>query len=231
MVPFDHDGAAAEYVDVPLEFIARKPPSLTHVEAAALPLSALTAWEALADHAHTRPGDQVLVLGGAGGVGAYAVQLALELGAQVTATCMQRDHDYVRALGPVDVVVAADRSAHSGELRSGSFDLVLDTVGGALMEQSLRLTRRGGVFITLQQPPPEDVAASLGVEGIFFVVRSTRSGLDRVRASVEQRRLSVTVAATYPLSEGRQAYESGALPVRSPGKTVLLVHAGDEASL
>lgn len=228
MVPFDHDGAAAEYVNVPLEFVATKPATLTHVEAAALPLAGLTAWQALADHAHVGSGDRVLVLGAAGGVGAFAVQLAVQLGAQVTATAMERDRDYVKALGPVDVITSTDRSSHSGLLEPGSFDLVVDTVGGGLLEQSLRLARRGGVFITLQQPPPRDLAEALGVDAIFFVVRSSRSALNRVRDSVDQGHLRVTVAATYPLSEGRRAYESGALTLRAPGKTVLVVCPDDQ---
>jgi NADPH:quinone reductase-like Zn-dependent oxidoreductase len=224
MVPFDQDGAAAEYVSVPSEFIAIKPPTLTHVEAAALPLAGLTAWQALVEYGRVKRDDQVLVLGGAGGVGADAIQLALQLGAQVTATTMDRDLEYVQALGPHEVVASHDRGSHSERLQPGAFDLVLDTIGGPLIEESISLTRRGGRFITLQQPPPAAALEALGVDGIFFVVRCTRSGLDRVRDWVEGGQLHVTVAATYPLSEGRQAYESGALPLRSPGKTVLVVN-------
>ena len=101
-------------------------------------------------------------------------------------------------------------------------------MGGVLLEQSLALTRRGGVFVTLQQPPPQELAARLGVDGVFFVVRPTRTALDRVRESVENGHVRVTVAATYPLGEGRKAYESGALPRRAPGKTVLVVRADDQ---
>ncbi len=227
MVPFDRDGSAAEFVVVPPEFIAVKPAGLTHVEAAALPLAGLTAWQALVDHAHVEQGRRVLVLGAAGSVGAYAVQLALLLGAQVTATALERDRDYVRSLGEADAVFTDDRSANSAQLTAGAFDVVVDTVGGSLMSESMRLTRRGGVFITLQQPPPAELAETLGVEGVFFVVRSTRAGLDHLRDWVEQGRLEVSVAATYPLSEGRAAFESGALPVRRPGKTVLVVGDGD----
>lgn len=229
MVPFDRDGAAAEYVSVPSGFIASKPANLSHLEAAALPLAGLTAWQALADYAHVGPGDRLLVLGAAGGVGAFAVQLALRFGAAVTATAMERDREYVTSLGPSDVVVATDRRAHNSRLEPGSFDVVVDTVGGALLEQSLRLTRRGGIFVTLQQPPPQELAAALGVDGVFFVVRPTRSALDRVRESVENGHLSVTVAATFPLSEGRAAFESGALPLRAPGKTVLVVRPDDRS--
>ncbi|MEZ0448878.1 NADP-dependent oxidoreductase [Cellulomonas sp. ICMP 17802] len=223
MVPFDRDGAAAEYVNVPPDFVAKKPASLSHVESAALPLAGLTASQALTDHAHVAAGDRVLVLGAAGGVGSFAVQLAVRLGAQVTATAMPRDREFVQSLGPVEVVVAGDRDSHGDELATGSYDLVVDTVGGTLMEQSLRLARRGGTFVTLQQPPPHDLADALGVDGVFFVVRPTRAALDRLRESVDQGHLTVTVAATYPLAEGRAAYESGARPGRAPGKTVLVV--------
>lgn len=223
MVPFDRDGAAAEYVTVPLEFLAAKPPTLRHVEAAALPLAGLTAWQALADHARVRPGDRVAVLGGAGGVGALAVQLAHRMGALVTATVMAGDEAYARELGAHEVVVSRDRGAHDASLRPGSFDLVLDTVGGPLLEQSLRLTRAGGTFVTLQQPPPQDVAAALGVTAVFFVVQCSRAGLERVRDSVEQGLLRVTVAGTYPLSQGRDAFERGSRSGRVPGKTVLVV--------
>lgn len=230
MVPFDRDGAAAQYVAVPRDFLATKPTTLSHTEAAALPLAGLTAWQALADHGHVRSGDRVLVLGAAGGVGSFAVQLALQLGCQVTGTAMAPDRSFVAGLGPVEIVVPEGRGSHSDALEPASFDLVLDTVGGPLMEESLRLTRRGGTFITLQQPPPQQLADALGVEGIFFVVRPTRTSLDRLRESVDDGQLTVTIAATYPLSEGRRAYESGTLPGRSPGKTVLVVDAPDEVS-
>lgn len=223
MVPFDQDGAAAEYVCVPPDFIAPKPAGLTHVEAAALPLSGLTAWQALVDHAPVGAGQRVLVLGAAGGVGAFAAQLAAGLGARVTATATERDGDYLDSLGVAEVFLTSDRSSHPHELRPGSFDVVVDAVGGSLMPESMALVRQGGVFVALQQPPPAELLATLGIEGVFFVVGSTRAGLDHVRESVEQGQLRVTIAATYPLSEGRRAFESGALPGRTPGKTVLVV--------
>ena len=230
MVPFDQDGAAAEYVAVPAEFIAIKPTTLTHVQAAALPLAGLTAWQGLVEYGRVDVGDRVLVLGAAGGVGALAVQFALQLGAQVTATTMRRDVDYVQALGLVEVLVSEDRGSHSPRLRKGAFDVVLDTVGGSLMEESIALTRRGGTFITLQQPPPTEPLHALGVDGIFFVVRSSRSGLNLLRDAVDRGQLEVTVAATFPLAEGRTAYASGALSLRSPGKTVLVVKDAESMS-
>jgi NADPH:quinone reductase-like Zn-dependent oxidoreductase len=141
----------------------------------------------------------------------------------VTATAVDRDADYVRSLGVTDVLTTSDRGSNPEGLAPGSFDVVVDTVGGPLMDRSAACARRGGIFVTLQQPPPREPLEALGVEGVFFVVRSTREGLDRVRESVERGQLKVTVAATYPLDEGREAFESGALPGRSPGKTVLVV--------
>lgn len=227
MVPFNRDGAAAEYLTAPAEFVAPKPAGISHVEAAALPLAGLTAWQALVDHAQVRSGDRVLVLGAAGGVGAFAVQLAVHLGAHVTATSMPRDSGYVESLGADEVLTVTSRDAHSDRLRDGSFDVVVDTVGGVSMEPSMRLTRRGGVFITLQKPPPAELAEELGVRAVFFVVGCSRAGLDQLRELVQEGQLRVKVAATYPLSKGREAFQSGALPDRSPGKTVLVVSPED----
>lgn len=230
MVAFNRDGAAAEHLAVSAEFVAPKPVGISHVEAAALPLAGLTAWQALVDHARVRSGDRVLVLGAAGGVGAYAVQLAAHLGARVTATSMARDSEYVQSLGADEVLTVASRDAHSDRLRDGSFDVVVDTVGGVSMEPSMRLTRRGGVFITLQQPPPAELAEELGVRAVFFVVSCTRAGLDQLRELVQEGQLRVKVAATYPLIKGREAFESGKLQDRTPGKTVLVVSADDQPS-
>lgn len=201
MVPFDQDGAAAEYVSVPPGYIAPKPESLTHVEAAALPLAGLTAWQALCDHGRVQPGDRVLVLGAAGGVGALAVQLALGLGASVTATTLAKDHEYVQGLGAVEVV-AAQRGSHGTGLRPGGYDLVLDTVGGALTEDAIGFTRSGGTFVALQQPPPPEPLAVAGVDGVFFVVRPDRDALDRLRDSADRGGVRVTVAAPFPWPRG-----------------------------
>ena len=108
LIEFDRDGAAAEYVTVPAGELAAKPRSVSHADTATLPLAALTAWQALVDYAAVEPGEQVLVTGGAGGVGAFAVQLAAILGAQVSATGRARDADYVRSLGAQAFVGSGD---------------------------------------------------------------------------------------------------------------------------
>ena len=116
LVDFDRDGAAAEYVILPAVGLAAKPQSLSHVAAATLPLAALTAWQALADHAALHPGEQVLVQGGAGGVGMFAVQLAAILGGHVTATGRSTDAGLVRDLG-AERFIGAGAAARPGPWR------------------------------------------------------------------------------------------------------------------
>ncbi|MEP9364136.1 NADP-dependent oxidoreductase [Nocardioides sp. CN2-186] len=221
MVAFDRDGAAAEYVVVPSELVAPKPVSLTHVEAAALPLAGLTAQQALVDHGGVGPGDDVLVIGAAGGVGAFAVQLALRLGARVTATTFAKDHEYVAALGAHRIHTPDE--PHRAPLATGSYDVVLDTVGGLGMRDAMAFARPGGTYISLQEPAPADRAAELGVTATFFVVTPERESLRQLASEVDSGQLRVTVAAAYPLIEGRAAFESGSGPRRAPGKTVLVV--------
>jgi NADPH:quinone reductase-like Zn-dependent oxidoreductase len=142
LIEFDRDGAAAEYVTVRAADLATKPASIDHVHAAAVPLAALTAWQALRDHARIEPGESLLVLGGAGGVGGYVVQLGRHVGARVAATVRSDDtSEYVRRLGADDVIV---RPA------SGLFDVVVDTVGGPVLAEAYPFVCEGGRLITLQ---------------------------------------------------------------------------------
>ncbi len=150
LVPFENDGAAAEYVSVRARDLAPKPATIDHALTAALPLSALTAWQALTEQAHVRPGHHVLVHGGAGGVGGFAVQIAKVLGARVTATASAGDIEYVRSLG-ADAVI--DYKAAPFEEVVNAVDVVLDPIGGKTTEASLGVLNDGGRLITLPAPP------------------------------------------------------------------------------
>ena len=164
---FDRDGAAAEYVVMPAASLAAKPPSVPHVPAATLPLAALTAWQALADHAALHPGEQVLVQGGAGGVGMFAVQHAAILGGHVTATGRSTDAGFVRDLGAERFI-----SAEAGQPgpAPGGFNVVIDNVGGAALDGSYGLLREGGRLVTLGAPPDQELAGRYKVHAMFFVV-------------------------------------------------------------
>ncbi len=213
LIDFDRDGAAAEFVGVPVADVAAKPSTLSHVAAAALPLAGLTALQALDDHAVVQPGESVLVHGGAGGVGALAVQLAADRGARVTATVRSDAAELVRGFGAERVIDV--RAESFGD--SGPYDVILDTVGGETLQRSSLALRRGGRLVTLSGPPPAGVTAT------FFIVTPNRSQLAELAALVDSGRLRVQIAGTFPLTEGRQAFESGRLPNRRPGKTVLVV--------
>jgi NADPH:quinone reductase-like Zn-dependent oxidoreductase len=216
LIPFDRDGAAAEYAVVPVSSLVDKPRCIPHEQAAAFPLAALTAWQALTLHARVRRGSTVLVQGGAGSVGGFAVQLASTLGATVTATCLAGDIDFVRSLGADDV-------RPPGGLPPRAYDVVLDTVSGQTLEDSYGLVHRGGTLVTLLVPPSQDRADRLGITAVFFVVSADRSQLGQIASMIDDGTLQVTVAQTFPLRDGRAAYQSGSRSPRLPGKTVLVV--------
>ena len=220
LIEFDRDGAAAQYVTLPAAHLAARPRSVSHVEAATLPLAALTAWQALTDYAALEPGERVLVQGGAGGVGSYAVQLAAVLGGTVTATGRAGDRDFVRGLGARDYLTAGTDDYRAAAPQG--FDVVIDTVGGAVLDASYELTRRDGRLVTLSAPPSAERAAALGVHAMFFVVTPDAAALTRLAALVDEGRLRPIVSQAFPLREGRQAFESATTP-HPPGKTVLTV--------
>jgi NADPH:quinone reductase-like Zn-dependent oxidoreductase len=219
LVDFDRDGAAAEYVAVPAATLAAKPRSISHEQAATLPLAALTAWQALADYAAIEPGERVLVQGGAGGVGLFAVQLAAIMGGRVTATGRAADADLVRDLGAERFISfdAADAAKPPGE-----FDVVIDTVGGAALDGSYALLNEGGRLVTLGVPPDQEMARKRNIHAMFFVVAQDPRELADLAEMTNTGRLRTVVSQTFPLAEGRAAFQSGGHP-RPPGKTVLIV--------
>jgi NADPH:quinone reductase-like Zn-dependent oxidoreductase len=220
LVPFDRDGAAAEFVSVPATSVATRPRTVSHVVAAAAVLPALTAWEALVDQANVQPGQRVLVRGGAGGVGAFVTQLARALGASVTATVHAPDAEYVLALGAERAITNEQESL---DAEKGVFDAVIDAVGQETPEALFAALRPGGRLITLQEPPSQETADKYGVTALFFVVTANRERLSQVADMIDTGKLKVSVAATFPLADGRAAYQSGASRRYRPGKTVLVV--------
>ena len=219
LIDFDRDGAAAQFVTVPDVNLARKPPSISHPEAACLSLAALTAWQALVDRADLALGEQALVLGGAGGGGVFAVQLAAILGGEVTATDTGRNADFVAGLGARQVIVAGDGA--SAPDPSG-LDVVIDTVGGDALTGAYAMLRRGGRLVTLASQPSPELADRYGVHAMFFIVEPDAAELAHLGDLVAEGRLRSVISQEIPLSEGREAYLSAGRP-RPPGKTVLVV--------
>ncbi|MFF9431701.1 NADP-dependent oxidoreductase [Streptomyces sp. NPDC004288] len=211
-------GGYAEYVVAPARHLAPKPASLSHVEAAALPLAALTAWQALVDAADVRPGERVLVHAAAGGVGHFAVQIAKARGAYVIGTASAAKHGLLRELGADEVI---DYREAPFEDVVSEVDVVLDGLGGETAERSLKVLRSGGRLITL--PGPDDVpAAPDGVRAVWVLVEPDHLGLREIAALVESGALRPVVDTVLPLSEAAKAHELGELG-RTTGKIVLSV--------
>ncbi|MFC8292157.1 NADP-dependent oxidoreductase [Streptomyces sp. NPDC057242] len=211
-------GAYAEYVVAPARHLAPKPASLTHVEAAALPLAGLTAWQALVDAADVRPGERVLVHAAAGGVGHLAVQIAKARGAHVIGTASAAKHALVRELG-ADEVVDYREVRFEDVLRD--VDVVLDGIGGETAERSLKVLRPGGRLITL--PGPDDVpAAPEGVRAVWVLVEPDHLGLRELAALVERGELRPVADTVLPLAEAAKAHAIGE-EGRTTGKIVLTV--------
>lgn len=224
LVPFDRDGAAAQFVSVPAGSVAERPAAVPDVPAAALSLAGLTAWQAVVDRAAVVAGEDVLVLGGTGGVGALAVQLAADRGARVAATHRGADPGFLRGLGADRTIDVADAVL---DARRG-YDVVIDTAGAGPSGPVVESLRDGGRLVLLSAPPSAEVEGRLRARGIrstFFVVAPDPAVLGELAGRVAGGRLLVPVSATFPLAEGRTAFDSGGSVTRRPGKVVLVVSA------
>jgi NADPH:quinone reductase-like Zn-dependent oxidoreductase len=218
LVGFDRPGAAAEYVTVPAADLAAKPAAVDHVAAAAIPLGGLTAWQALHDHAGLQPGQHVLVHGGAGGVGAYAVQVAAALGAQVTATASTRDAAYVANLGAHRVINYKGRF----EDELSDIDVVVDPVGGDALARSWTVLKPGGILVAIAEEPPEDKGGRDDVRALYFIVEPSGAQMGELARLVDGGKLHAAVSTTFALGDLREAF--AAQQARShPGKVVITV--------
>ncbi|KQO48099.1 MULTISPECIES: NADP-dependent oxidoreductase [unclassified Frigoribacterium] len=203
--PRDHRiGTFAERIAVDEADVALAPTSISTVEAASLPLVALTAWQALVERGNVQPGQKVLIHAGAGGVGTIAIQLAKHLGAHVATTASSANADFLRELG-ADVVV--DYRTQDFEEALSGYDLVLDSLGDENLAKSLRVLRPGGLAIGIQGPPTPTFAKAAGLNP---VVRLAIAALSRgVRA--QAKKLGVSYEFLFMRADGHQLREIAAL--------------------
>jgi NADPH:quinone reductase-like Zn-dependent oxidoreductase len=220
MMDYGRDGAEAELtIALPSE-LAPKPHTLDSVQAAAVPLSALTAWQALFEHASLKPRQTVLIHGAAGGVGVFAVQLAHWTGAYVIATASARNRDFLHELG-ASVVIDYTTTRFEDEVHE--VDLVFDTVGGDTLQRSWQVIKPGGVLVTIASPPPSfENAKAHGIRPVWFIVEPNRDELIQIGTLIDAGHLRPIIDTVFPLSQARQAYEQGARG-HTRGKIVLRV--------
>jgi len=213
------DGAYAEFAIAKQEEIAVKPASLDFVEAAAVPVAALTAWQAMFDTANLEENQKVLIHAASGGVGSIAVQLAKAKGVYVIGTASARNADFVRELG-VDEFI--DYQATQFETVVHDVDVVLDTIGGDTQVRSFGVLRKDGFLVSIVEPPSEELAAQHGVRSKMVGVLPNGTQLSEIAALIDSGKVKPFVETVLPLSEARQAHEMSKSG-RTRGKIVLQV--------
>ncbi|MGC4997537.1 NADP-dependent oxidoreductase [Streptomyces sp. DT195] len=223
MLPYPYGvGAHAEYVTGPARAFTHKPDSIDHVQAGALPLAALTAYQALVDTAQVQPGQRVLVHAAAGGVGHLAVQIAKARGAYVFGTASEPKHEFLRSLGADEVI-----DYRAGDFRDAvrDVDVVLDPLSGDTRVRSLDVLRPGGVLVSLLPGTDPEEAAKAQARGVrveTLLVEADQEGMKAVAELAASGALRAHVEAVFPLEEAAKAHELGETE-RTTGKLVLTV--------
>ncbi|MFT5681316.1 MAG: NADPH:quinone reductase-like Zn-dependent oxidoreductase [Myxococcota bacterium] len=213
------NGTYAEYVVVRASEVAAKPATLSHNEAAAVPLAGLTAWQALFDHAQLKAGERVLIHAGAGGVGSFAIQFARSVGAHVIATASAANEALVRSLGADEFV---DYRSQRFEEVLAKVDVVLDTIGSDTQTRSISLLKSGGRLFSVVGAPDADALAAVGATGGAFMVQPSSEALTEIAQLIDAGTVRVLIDSVFPLSETRAAHEKSQTG-RAKGKIVLEV--------
>ncbi|AOR36036.1 NADPH:quinone reductase [Streptomyces fodineus] len=217
--------AYAEYVTAPARQFARKPATLDHVHAAAVPLAALTAWQAVVDTAHVQAGQRVLVTAAAGGVGHFAVQFARHLGAHVIGTAGAARHAWLKELGAQQAI---DYTTTRFEDATADVDVVIDLVGDAhdrTSTRSLKVLRPGGLLVAIPagvSPELAQAAEAAGVRVTPFLVEPDGAALTTIADLIDAGHVAVEVEETFPLEQAGTAHARGEAG-RTRGKLVLTV--------
>jgi NADPH:quinone reductase-like Zn-dependent oxidoreductase len=224
LIDFWRNGAAAEQASVLPTEITRLPDAVSAVEASTLPIGALTAWQAFFDFARLKAGDTVLIHGGAGAVGTFAIQIAKGVGARVIATA--RGEEAMALCRELGADVAIDTTKERFEDVAGPVDIVFDTVGRDLLERSWSFVKPGARLVTIsgeaEDAPSPERAKALGIEAFWFIVKPDAAQLAEIVRWVAEGRITVQVDRTYRLGEARQAFLEAESRAKR-GKTVLTV--------
>jgi NADPH:quinone reductase-like Zn-dependent oxidoreductase len=205
-------GAYAEYLAVKPGTITRKPPNLSFEEAASVPVAAETAWQGLFTHAHLEKGQTILIHGGAGAVGAYAVQLASHAGATVIATASREDEAYVKSIGASQVIDY--RKTKFEKVLQAKVDIVFDVVGGDAQQRSFLVLKEGGHLISAVQPVSPEESAKHHVSGEMMRLAPSADEIGKIAQLLEQRTIRPDVAKVYALQDAAESWKdiAGNLP-------------------
>ena len=213
------NGSYAQYAVASVGNLAKKPSSVSHEQAATIPVAGITAWQALFDHGGLESGQTALIAGAAGGVGHFGIQFAKHAGARVIGTGSARNRDFVLGLGADEYVDYTEQDVAEAV---SDVDVALDTVGGETTESLVPVVREGGILVTIAATPPEEAAAERGIRTEVFSSTTDREQLARIAELVAAGEVRPELTEVLPLSEVRRAHElseSG----HTRGKIVLTV--------
>ena len=218
-VSLDNSGGYAQYALVREREAAPKPKALTYVEAAAVPIVAITAWQALVDTAKLSAGQTVLIHGGSGGVGSFAIQIAKARGAKVVATASTANQDFLKQLG---ADVAVDYTKQKFEDVAKDVDVVLDSIGRDTLARSYGVVKKGGIVVSLVARPKESELEKHGIRGSALNAEPNSEELAEITKLIDDRKIKVIVSQTFPLSDAMKAQEQVATG-HTRGKIVLKI--------
>ncbi len=197
-------GSYAEFVVMRGNEVALKPGTLDGVEAGSVPLAALTAWQGLFDHGGLQAGQRVLIHGGSGGVGHFAVQFARAKGATVVTTVSERDLDFAREIG---ADIAIDYKNERFEDKAGEVDLVLDLIGGETQERSWSVVKNGGAIVSALSEPNADKATAKNVRVMRYMAKPNAHQLTEIAALIDKREVRVVISEVFPLDQISKAHD------------------------
>lgn len=213
------NGAYAEYIAVRASELGHKPRSIDHVQASAIPLACLTAWQALFDAGGLKAGQRVLIHAAAGGVGTFAVQLAKWKGAHVVGTASERNHAFLRELGADEVI---DYTKTNFEEVVRDVDVVLDTLAGQTRDRSWNVLKKDGILVSILGQPSPDDAAQRGVRAAGVFVEPNQAQLGEIAKLVDSGKLRPIIETALPLAQAARAHEMNQT-LHTRGKIVLQV--------
>lgn len=191
-------GTYAEYTAIDSNLLAHMPENVSFAEAASIPLVGETAWTALVEIAKIKEGDKVLIHAGAGGVGSLAIQIAKSFGATVAATASSDNEDYLKDLG-IDVFIDYKKQDFESEL--DDYDIVFDTMGGEIQEKSFNVLKKGGIIVSITNPPSEELAKTKEVRTGYFFLEPDGKRLAKLGELMKNNQLKATIGSQFPFTE------------------------------